>query len=260
MNRYLICMIFFLMLVLVSCAEDDEPEWNAAEVCPEAGTNRYGMPNRGTFIDVRDGREYKYTTIGDQVWMAENLKYDAPYSVCNVGETSLEKYCNLVEQNCASKENGLESWCERFGRYYSIIEDEEMFGFIDRNLIDTICPKGWHIPTKNEWEILEDALKVDGDDGYDVARRLSSSDSLVFKISENTLNHYNENRAGTDDCGMSLLPSGHWSTMRFEPYGIVYLTASQFSNNHIYVYYSLLDASLTSNNFSHKSSIRCLKD
>ena len=257
MKKYLTCVIIFLSLVLVSCAEDDE--WKASEVCPEAGLNRYGMPNRGTFIDERDGREYAYTTIGDQVWMAENLKYDAPYSVCNVGETSLEKYCDLVEHNCDTRECCLESWCERFGRYYTLVENGERYGFIDRNLADTICPKGWHVPTKVEWETLEYVMKVNGDDGYDVTKRLSASDSNIFKISENTANHYNENRVGTDDCGMAFLPSGFWgSASGFEQYGFEFWTATQYTERHVWVLNVLLTLRCFSN--SYKSSIRCLKD
>lgn len=42
--------------------------FNAAKVCPESG--------RGTFIDERDGQEYRYTTIGNQVWIVQNLNYD----------------------------------------------------------------------------------------------------------------------------------------------------------------------------------------
>ena len=70
--------------LLTACIFDseDEEEWDAAKVCPETGTNSYGMPNRGTFIDEHDRQVYRYTTIGKQVWMAQNLNYDAPYSHC----------------------------------------------------------------------------------------------------------------------------------------------------------------------------------
>lgn len=54
---------------LAACSDNSASaeEFNAASICPESG--------RGTFIDERDGQVYKYTTIGNQVWMAENLRY-----------------------------------------------------------------------------------------------------------------------------------------------------------------------------------------
>lgn len=109
----ILCKTLFLAyaVFLVSCATDaNDEDWNASNVCPESG--------RGTFVDERDGQTYKYTTIGNQVWMAQNLNYH------------VEKgdQCLYEDDDCALK-----------GRLYNI-----------ENIFDA-CPNGWHLPSKKEW-------------------------------------------------------------------------------------------------------------
>ena len=82
------------------------------------------------------------------------------------------------------------------------------FGLIDRTLADTICPKGWHIPAQEEWKILESAMIVSGESGTDAAIRMKSADSLFFSISKLHLNEYDRTYPGTDNCALSVLPSG----------------------------------------------------
>jgi uncharacterized protein (TIGR02145 family) len=75
-----------------------------------------------TLNDVRDGQSYQAIQMGDDWWMAENLRYD-------VGEGS---YC--YENNPAR--------CETYGKLYTW--DAAM----------RACPAGWHLPTMQEFETM----------------------------------------------------------------------------------------------------------
>ena len=71
--------------------------------------------------DDRDGRTYKITTIGNQIWMAENLNFEMENSCCY---------------------NDIESYCSKYGRLYTWENAKKA------------CPSGWHLPTKTEFETL----------------------------------------------------------------------------------------------------------
>ena len=198
MNKYLTCAIIFLSLVLQSCttdADDDSDNWDASVVCPETGTNSYGMPNRGTFTDERDGQVYKYTTIGNQVWMAENLKYDAEYSEIITDDYGLDKYTRLMNDTCDSRECRINVLFDLFGRYYSLQMDGKYNAPRNQSLIDSICPMGWHVPSESEWNVLVDNM---GKKKADAASRLKSSDNS-FGV---------DFQPGTDPCLFSSLPAG----------------------------------------------------
>ncbi|WP_294959437.1 FISUMP domain-containing protein [uncultured Fibrobacter sp.] len=157
-----------------SASEEPVDTFDASVVCPADGVNGYGEPNRGTFTDARDGQVYKYTTIGNQVWMAENLKFDAPYSVCY---------------------DKIDGFCDTFGRFYSLHVNGEFFDVFDQELLDTICPAGWRVPTMDEWQILYDNMGGEGKAG----RRLTSASDFGEGYTP-----------GSDDCGFNSLPAGSW--------------------------------------------------
>lgn len=173
-----IAYITFMSILLSSCSDEstsaETDSFDASVVCPAEGVNAYGEPNRGTFTDARDGQLYKYTTIGNQVWMAENLKFDAPYSLCY---------------------DKIEGFCDTFGRFYSLHVNGEDLGLFDQELLDTICPAGWHVPSIYEWQTLSDVMGG----GINATIRLSSPEKYgVYYVS------------GTDDCKFNSLPVESW--------------------------------------------------
>ena len=116
----------------------------------------------GTMTDERDGKTYKTVKIGDQVWMAENLNYAGP---------------NDDISRCYED---VPATCEAGGRLYSL------------SVADTVCPSGWHLPKKEEFEIL---LATVG--GIDTA-------SNVLRSISGWKNDY----SGSDAYGFSAVPTG----------------------------------------------------
>lgn len=178
---YLITTVLFSTVLLTACTDNNSSAtekpvdtFDASIVCPADGVNGYGEPNRGTFTDARDGQVYKYTTIGDQVWMAENLKFNAPYSLCY---------------------DEIEGFCETFGRFYSLHENGEDFGLFDQELLATICPAGWHVPSVDEWNVL--------------ANNMGGGQKAVSRLYSST-NFGEDFITGSDDCGFNSLPAGYW--------------------------------------------------
>jgi uncharacterized protein (TIGR02145 family) len=128
------------------------------------------------------GQTYKTVKIGEQVWMAENLNYEAEGSVC---------YDNKPD-NCA-----------KYGRLYNWETAKK------------VCPKGWHLPSNAEWDKL--LRFVDGDTGTE--NPYKSETAGKYLKAKSGWNSWNIRRNcnsdsdsisgnGTDIHGFSALPGG----------------------------------------------------
>ena len=133
----------------------------------------------GEMTDPRDGIVYKTTTIGGQVWMAENLNY---FDIEGAASSIKNDWCYWDKP-----EN-----CESAGRLYTW------------NVAQRICPEGWRLPTKADWESL---LREVGADSLNEILWKGSSKLKSVSGWENEGN-------GTDDFGFTALPAGMKFTTR----------------------------------------------
>ena len=112
----------------------------------------------GTFTDARDGETYRTVKIGQQVWMAENLRFKAENSFAPGNE----------EQNVA-KFGRLYTWTSALNippefSEQSPAKDFDMYHKIKEDNYQGIAPEGWHIPSLKEWETLMAQLKSSDED------------------------------------------------------------------------------------------------
>ena len=124
-------------------------------------------------------------TIGNQVWMIENLNVDKFSSGDPIPEAKTK------EEWLKAVENKQPAWCyynndsaygEKYGKLYN------WYAVIDSR---GLAPVGYHIPTDEEWQKLVDYL------GYDVGIKMKSTIGWA------------ENERGTNESGFSGLPGGN---------------------------------------------------
>jgi uncharacterized protein (TIGR02145 family) len=210
-------------LFSVRCLYDDEEYVAAEKVKAEAKEKVEAIrkANGGsTFTDTRDKKTYKTAKIGEQVWMAENLNYNAKGSKC---------YDNK------------ESNCNKYGRLY------------DWNTAMKTCPKGWHLPSNEEWNILLVAVGGEETAGKYLKAKYGWSDS----------------GNGEDKFGFSALPGGHF-TFYYGSGGFGFLSAngiwwsaSEDDGGDAYgkgMDYRDEHAGADGGNKSNLYSVRCLRD
>jgi uncharacterized protein (TIGR02145 family) len=117
-----------------------------------------------TFTDARDGKKYKTVKIGTQTWMAENLAYK-------------------VDSGCWAYDNK-DSNVAIYGYLY------------DWETAKKVCPKGWHLPSNEEWRTL--------------IYNLGGNKIAGGKMKEAGEDYWhNPNTGATNSSGFNALPAGY---------------------------------------------------
>ena len=184
------------------------------------------MQTQGQFTDGRDGKAYKYTTIGSQVWMAENLNYNANGSRCYDNE----------QRNC-----------QKYGKLYDLATAKKA------------CPAGWHLPSNEEWDILYSFVDRAGS-------IKSPYESKTAGKYLKAINEWNGNDNEREKIyGFTALPGGYGSSdgnFNFiEDYGY-WWSSTEYSADGAYGRHISYDdgAHWNYNNKSNLCSVRCVQD
>jgi len=143
-----------------------------------------------------EGNYYGIIRIGTQTWMAENLNSGVQiylgYLTYPANNDDVEKFCYDDDP----------AYCDTFGGLYSWSELMD-YSPHDSGTIGTtqgICPEGWHVPTKNEWETLGDYLG-----GLDIAGGALKD---TGNIQDGTGLWEFPNEGATNESGFTSLPGG----------------------------------------------------
>ena len=163
-----------------------------------------------------DFNTYLAVEIGNQVWMAENLKvthYPDGTPITLATNDDVWKHVTDVEaeavycyyDNDKDSEYGvLYSWPAALGNK-GVYSDTNPSG------VQGVCPAGWHLPSQAEWIELRDFIRGEG--------HLFEEGKALKSISG-----WAEDGSGTDDYGFCALPGGQrgyvdWDTGHVLYYG-----------------------------------------
>ena len=139
---------FFLGRYVKKANEKESPEAKNTTPYEDCLAHNEKIYNYGTFTDARDGETYRTIQIGDQVWMAENLRFKADNS-----------YAPDNEESNVKKFGRLYTWTSALDipsefSEQSPAKDIEMYRKMKDPNYQGIAPEGWHIPSNKEWEQL----------------------------------------------------------------------------------------------------------
>jgi uncharacterized protein (TIGR02145 family) len=131
-----------------------------------------GQTPRDVLVDLRDGQQYRTVLIGEQVWMAQNLNFGATPETC---------YDHDPDN------------CMKYGALYTWEQAME------------VCPAGWHLPAKEEWEQLAEFLGVD-----DAGQKLKASPDDALPWDGTNENGFTALSAGAGN-GEGFQRKGDWA-------------------------------------------------
>lgn len=139
----------------------------------------------------------KTVQIGEQVWMAENLKvthYRNGEPIPNVPDN--DEWINLLSGAYCNYDNDAGN-VATYGRLYNWYALNDSRG---------LAPEGWHVPSDEEWKQLEMFLGMSQEEADKTGYRGTDENE---KLKETGTTHWLDPNDGTNESGFTALPGGN---------------------------------------------------
>ena len=208
----------------------------------------------------RNSNRYRTVTIGDQVWMAENMhathdRYGNPIKLV-VGEKGNEESPSRFEPD------------ER-------VTDMSRYGYLyNWEAAMKVCPAGWHLPTEEDWRQLENYLSsqskyVCGEEKRSIAKSLADTTGWLDltpdrcqKRSYSVFGTIGDYPKANNASGFSALPSEEHIRV---PFGwlAVFWSSTEYNENRAHALTLMCDwdhVSLAPYEKAGGHSVRCIRD
>ena len=214
-----------------------------------------------TFTDSRDGIVYKTVTIGEQVWMAENLAY-LPSVVGPATGSDTDPYYYVY-----GFDGGTVAEAKATANYIT-------YGVLyNWPAALTACPSGWHLPIGAEWTQLGEYLIANGYNydgtttGNKIAISLASATGWYYSTNTGAIGNTNTAYdAYRNKSGFTALPGGYrnyngsFNMIGFTGY---WWGSAESGTDDAWgraLSYDIIGIGMTYSNKGNGKSVRCLRD
>lgn len=153
---------------------------------------------KGSFTDSRDGNKYNWVKIGNQIWMAENLKWLPEVVSPATGSMTIPYYYVYGYSGSSVTDAKNTANYTTFGVLYnwSAAMAGSASSTSNPSGVQGVCPTDWHLPSDAEWTELTNYLG-----GASVAGG---------KLKETGTTHwYSPNAGATNETGFTALSNGY---------------------------------------------------
>jgi uncharacterized protein (TIGR02145 family) len=241
-------VLLLLLIFTVGCKKQKEAPLPVAE---NADTSRFTDPVN---LDV-----YKIVKIGNQWWMAENLK---------ATKYRNGQYIADIQSDSARWADDTTGACCFYDNIFTA--PGLLYNWYAIKNVNQLAPVGWHIPSDEEWKTLEQYLGMSATDANSTNwRGTNEADKLKIQSYENWQDLHSDALFSTNESGFTALAGSCRIFNSIFGYpglgstGFWWTSTSNSSNNKAWYRYLDYKSSQVFRNYVSKNygfSVRCVRD